>query len=138
VHRYIRDSNELLRYARFRILLYACENLSTLRENIARFLEFLVFLLVFGGSVTDLSVGARSAAAAPLCLLQVLEVNQGEGRKLARCKADPEEDTFDEARLVRVNRQINYNNNKNINNNKKKIIIIIIITRIIINIIIIK
>jgi len=47
VHRYIRDSNELLRYARFRILLYACENLSTLRENIARFLEFLVFLLVF-------------------------------------------------------------------------------------------
>ena len=47
VHMYIRDSNELLRYARFRILLYACENLSTLRENIARFLEFLVFLIVF-------------------------------------------------------------------------------------------
>ena len=47
VHRYIRDSNELMRYARFRILLYACENLSTLRESIARFLEFLVFLLVF-------------------------------------------------------------------------------------------
>ena len=48
-----------------------------------------------------MSVGARSAAAAPFCLLQVLEVNQGEGRKLARCKADPEEDTFDEARLLR-------------------------------------
>ena len=43
VHRYIRDSKELLRYARFRILLYACENLSTLRENFARFLKFLVF-----------------------------------------------------------------------------------------------
>ena len=47
MHRYIRDFNELLRYARFRILLYARENLSTLRENIARFLKFLVFLLVF-------------------------------------------------------------------------------------------
>ena len=43
VHRYIRNPNELLRYARSRILLYACENLSTLRENIARFLKFLVF-----------------------------------------------------------------------------------------------
>ena len=42
-HRYIRDPNELLRYVRFRILLYACKNLSTLRENIARFLKFLVF-----------------------------------------------------------------------------------------------
>ena len=39
--------------------------------------------------MADLSVGARSAAAAPFCLLQVLEVNQGGGRKLARCKADP-------------------------------------------------
>ena len=48
----------------------------------------------------------RSAAAAPFCLLQVLEVNQGEGRKLTRCKADPKEATFDEARLLRlVNRQ---------------------------------
>ena len=52
-----------------------------------------------------MSVGARSAAATPFCLLQVLEVNQGEGRKLARCKADPEEDTFDEARLSRSGQQ---------------------------------
>jgi len=37
--------------------------------------------------------------------LQVLEVNQGEGRKLTRCKADPEEATFDEARLLRSGQQ---------------------------------
>jgi len=47
----------------------------------------------------------RSAATAPFCLLQVLEVNQGEGRKLTRCKADPEEVTFDEARLLRSGQQ---------------------------------
>ena len=52
-----------------------------------------------------MSVGARSAAAALLCLLEVLEVNQGEGQKLARCKADPEEDTFDKARLLRSGQQ---------------------------------
>jgi len=45
MHRYIRDSNELLRYARFTLLLYACENLSTLRENFARFLRVLKFSL---------------------------------------------------------------------------------------------
>ena len=45
VHRYIRDSNELLRYARFRILLYAWENLSTLRKNLARFQRVLDFSL---------------------------------------------------------------------------------------------
>jgi len=45
VHRYIRDSNELLRYTRFRLLLYACKNLSTLRENFARFLRVLKFSL---------------------------------------------------------------------------------------------
>jgi len=52
-----------------------------------------------------LSVEARSAAAAPLCLLQVLEVNQGEGRRLVWSKADPEEDTFDEAWLLRSGQQ---------------------------------
>ena len=48
VHRYIRDSNELLRYARFRILLYACENLSTLREHctVPRVLSFSLSILV--------------------------------------------------------------------------------------------
>ena len=45
----------------------------------------------------------RSAAAAPFCLLQVLEVNQGEGRKLARCKADP--DLTRQGSCVLVNRQ---------------------------------
>ena len=43
-HRYIRDPNELLRDTRvFEYFFYACENLSTLRENFARFLKFLVF-----------------------------------------------------------------------------------------------
>jgi len=37
--------------------------------------------------------------------LQVLEVNQGEGRELTRCKVDPEEATFDEARLSRSGQQ---------------------------------
>ena len=32
-------------------------------------------------------------------------MNQGEGRKLTRCKADPEEATFDEARLLRFGQQ---------------------------------
>ena len=50
-------------------------------------------------------VRARSAAAAPFYLLQVLEVNQGEGRELTRCKVDPEEATFDEARLSRSGQQ---------------------------------
>jgi len=44
VPRYIRVSNELLRYAHtFRLLLYNCENESTLRENLARFLRVLEF-----------------------------------------------------------------------------------------------
>ena len=50
-----------------------------------------------------MGVGARSAAAAPFCLLQVLEANQGEGRKLARCKVDP--DLTRQGSCVLVNRQ---------------------------------
>ena len=46
VHRYIRDSNELLRYARvLDYFFYACENESTLRENLARFQRVLEFSL---------------------------------------------------------------------------------------------
>ena len=103
-HRYIRDPNELLRDTHvFEYFFYACENLSTLRENIARFLKFLVFSYYFGGSVADLGVGARSAAATPFCLLQVLEGNQGEGRELERCKVDP--DLTRQGSCVLVNRQ---------------------------------
>jgi len=43
----------------------------------ARVLEFSFSLLGFGDFVTDLSVGARSAAAALLCLFQVLAENRG-------------------------------------------------------------
>ena len=54
--------------------------MSTLREILHGSLSFKLFSLrVFGDSVTDLSVGARSAAAASLCLFQVLEENRGVG-----------------------------------------------------------
>ena len=68
VPRYIRVSNELWGTHAFRLLLYNCENESTLRENFARFLQSSwLLLLVIGGSVADLGVGAWSAAAAPFC-----------------------------------------------------------------------
>jgi len=61
-----------------------------------------VLLLVIGGSVTDLGVGVRSAAAAPFRLLQVLEADCGEGqrqtRRIRRSK-------FDEAKLQRFGQQ---------------------------------
>jgi len=41
----------------------------------ARFLEFRYSLWVFGDFVTDLIIGVRSAAAEPLCFLQVLARN---------------------------------------------------------------
>jgi len=90
VQRYIRDSNELLRYARFRILLYACENLSTLTENFARFLRVLKFSLsiLVVQSLTWASERDRSQRRRSV-FLQVLEVNQSEGRKLTRRKVDP-------------------------------------------------
>ena len=65
-------------------------------------LEFLSFLLVFGGSVADLGVEARSAATAPFCLLQVLEVNHGEGKRLTRRRS---RSRFDEARFLRPGQQ---------------------------------
>jgi len=59
-------------------------------------------LEVIGGSVTDLGVGLRSAAAALFRLLQVLEVDRGEGRRqtwrIRRSK-------FDEAKLQRFGQQ---------------------------------
>ena len=46
LRRYIRDSNELLRYAHvLDYFFYACENESTLRENLARFHRVLEFSL---------------------------------------------------------------------------------------------
>jgi len=59
-------------------------------------------LEVIGGSVTDLGVGARSAAAAPFRLLQVLEVDRGEGRRQAR---RIRRSKFDEAKLQRFGQQ---------------------------------
>jgi len=57
-----------------------------------------VLLLVIGGSVIDLGVGVRSAAAAPFRLLQVLEVDRGEGRRQTR---RIRRSKFDEAKLQR-------------------------------------
>ena len=62
-------------------------------------LEFLSFLLVFGGSVADLGVGASKRSR---CLLQVLEVNHGEGRRLTRRRS---RSRFDEARFLRLGQQ---------------------------------
>ena len=70
VTRYIRVLNELSEVRTFRLYSLRLRVLEhTVRENIARFLESsrVFLLLVFGGSVTDLGVGVRSAAAAPLC-----------------------------------------------------------------------
>ena len=61
-----------------------------------------MLLLVIGGSVADLGVGARSAAAAPFRLLQVLEVDRGEGRRLTR---RTRRSKFDEAKLQRFGQQ---------------------------------
>jgi len=73
--RYIRNFNELLRYARLEHFFTFFRTLEYAEIILARFLEFNFPLLVFGDSVTDLSVGARSAAAAPLCFFQVLARN---------------------------------------------------------------
>jgi len=61
-----------------------------------------VLLLVIVGSVTDLGVGVRSAAAAPFHLLQVLEVDRGEGRRQTR---RIRRSKFDEAKLQRFRQQ---------------------------------
>jgi len=58
VHRYIRDSNELLRYARSDYFFTLTSFEYAEREFLHGSLEFLSFLLVFGGSVADLGVGA--------------------------------------------------------------------------------
>ena len=57
---------------------------------------------MIGGSVADLGVGARSAAAAPFRLLQILEVDRGEGRRLTRRRSRSK---FDEAKLQRFGQQ---------------------------------
>ena len=49
-----------------------------------------------------MGVGARSAAAAPFRLLQVLEVDRGEGRRLTR---RTRRSKFDEAKLQRFGQQ---------------------------------
>ena len=70
VTRYIRVLNELYEVRTFRLYSLRLRVLEhTVRENIAQFLESsrVFLLLVFGGSVTDLGVGVRSAVAAPLC-----------------------------------------------------------------------
>ena len=68
VARYIRVSQRTYEVRTFRLSSLHLRVLEyTVRENIARLLEsFRVLLLVFGGSVIDLGVGVRSAAAAPL------------------------------------------------------------------------
>ncbi len=58
VPRYIRDSNELLRYARLDCFFTLASLEYAQREFLHGSLEFLSFLLVFGGSVADLGVGA--------------------------------------------------------------------------------
>ena len=70
VTRYLRvpqRTSEVRTFRLYSLRLRVLEH--TVRENIARFLESsrVFLLLVFGGSVTDLGVGVRSAAAAPLC-----------------------------------------------------------------------
>jgi len=77
VLRYIRNSNELLRYARLEHFFTLLRTLEYAERILARFLEFSFSPLVFGDSITDLSVGARSASGAILCLcfLQVLAKN---------------------------------------------------------------
>ena len=61
-----------------------------------------MLLLAISGSVTDLGVGVRSAAAAPFRLLQVLEVDRGEGRRQTR---RIRRSKFDEAKLQRLGQQ---------------------------------
>ena len=58
VRRYIRVSNELLRYASLDCFFTLASLEYAEREFVHGSLEFLSFLLVFGGSVADLGVGA--------------------------------------------------------------------------------
>jgi len=102
VRRYIKRFWRTSEIRTFRLLLYACEFWVRWERIWHGSLEFLSFLLVFGGSVADLGVGAWSAAAAPFCLLQVLEVNRGEGRRWTRRRS---RSRFDKARLFRPGQQ---------------------------------
>ena len=70
VTRYIRVLNKLSEVRTFRLYSLRLRVLEhTVRENLHGSLRFheRFLLSVFGGSVTDLGVGVRSAAAAPLC-----------------------------------------------------------------------
>ena len=58
VHRYIRHSNELPRDARLDCFFTLASLEYAEREFLHGSLEFLSFLLVFGGSAADLGVGA--------------------------------------------------------------------------------
>jgi len=101
VLRYIRNSNELRKVRAFRTLLYACENLSTLRENIARFLKFLAFLLIFWWFRHWLERwSAIGRSGATLSFAGSWGESRCEGRKLVWYRVDPEEDTFDVTRLL--------------------------------------
>jgi len=72
--------------------------------------EFLSFLLVFGGSVADLGVGAWSAAAAPFCLFAG---SWGESKRRTKANTAQSRSRSDEARLLRLGQQAgSLNNNK--------------------------
>ena len=77
VLRYIRNSNELLRYVRLEHFFTLLRTLEYAERILARFLEFSFSLLVFGDSVTYLSVGARSAAATPFCVFVFFRFSRG-------------------------------------------------------------
>ena len=77
VLRYIRNSNELLRYARLEHFFTLLRTLEYAERILARFLEFSFSPLVFGDSVTDLSVEARSAAVAPFCVFVFFRFSRG-------------------------------------------------------------
>jgi len=91
VIRYIRNSNELLRYVRLEHFFTLLRTLEYTERVLARFHEFSFSLLVFGDSVTDLSGATLSFSGS-------CGESRCERRKLVWCKADPEGKTFDVAR----------------------------------------
>ena len=102
MHRYIRNPNELLRYARFRILLLRLRELEYAEREFRTVPEVLSFLLVFWWFSRWL--GRRSVIGRSGAVLSFAG-SWGESRRRTEADTVQSRSRFDEARLLRPDQQ---------------------------------
>ena len=102
MHRYIRDPNELLRYARFRILLLRLREFEYAEREFCTVPEVLSFLLVFWWFSRWL--GRRSVIGRSGAVLSFAG-SRGESRRRTEANTAQSRSRFDEAKLLRPGQQ---------------------------------